>query len=65
MCNLVQRKHHCLVLLMESIVREPLEDPIGIQTVIGSQYPEFSHFTMFSLSFVDAKFAVPWQNICC
>lgn len=50
---------------MESIVREPLEDPIGIQTVIGSQYPEFSPFTMFSLSFVDAKFAVPWQNICC
>jgi len=50
-------EHRCLVLLLREIVKAPLKRAIGIQTVIGSDYPEFSPFAVFSLSYVDAKFA--------
>jgi len=53
-------EYHCLILLIQKIAEKPLEDPIGIQTLIGSQYSDFSPFTVFSASFVDAKFARPY-----
>jgi hypothetical protein len=50
-------EYECLVLLLYDIVKTTLKTPIGIQTVIGLDYPEFSSFAVFSASYVDMKFA--------
>ena len=49
-------EYHCLVLLLCEMVKAPLSRPMGIQTTVGSDYPEFSPFTVFSASYVDTKF---------
>ena len=39
-------EYECLMLLLCEIVKAPLSKPIGIQTIIGSDYPEFSPFAL-------------------
>ena len=58
-CNalLDSAERACLVLLLELLVRQPMEDNMGIQTVIGRDYKEFSSFAVFNASFVDSKFS--------
>lgn len=50
-------EYNCLTLLLCEIVRSPLDKPIGIQTIVGCDYSEFSPFAVFSASFVDPRFA--------
>ena len=50
-------EYHCLVLLLSQIASTPLHKPMGTETTIGTDYLEFSVFTVFSASYVDPKFA--------
>lgn len=49
-------EYNCLTLLLCEIVKFPLHEPMGIQTIVGHDYSEFSPFTVFSASFVDPRF---------
>jgi hypothetical protein len=58
-CNkrLDEAERTCLMLLLSNMTAKPMISPIGIQTVIGSDYEEFAPLTVFSASYVHPKFS--------
>jgi hypothetical protein len=57
-CNrqLDPAEYECILLLLHRLVEIPLARIHGIQTEIGTDYPEFACLSVFSASYTDARF---------